>query len=222
METGSKTDLVESPPVYSFSPKNWSDRKKKVGTISIVVVVLSLIAVAAILIGVKMTQAHTEKIFQITHNEDGKETQETATVNKKEGVATFYVTGGNTSATVVYDYTNTVIGIKGDPSACYVTRMDKSKVPSLDSISQKYQSLQASSPNSISGAQNQQSAYFSVQKEPVADRSVLGTTINVLCSNNPIYWMQESSGAARSVARRFCIRVRVCNHYFCFYALRCF
>ncbi|XP_029431718.1 pulmonary surfactant-associated protein C-like [Rhinatrema bivittatum] len=182
--------------------------------ISIAVVVLSLIAVAAILIGVKMTQDHTEKIFQITHNENGKETLETATVNKDKGVATFYVTGVNTSAIVVYDYTNSVIGVKGDSSSCYVTKMDVKKVPSLDSISEKYQSLQQSSSNS-SATHSQQSAYFKVQKEPVADRSLLGTTINVLCSNNPIYWMQESSDASNTRAY-VCHYVKICILWWCY------
>lgn len=222
METGSKTDLVETPPVYSFSPKTWpAERKKNVVVISIVVVVLSLIAVAAILIGLKMTQDHTQKIFQITYKEDGRDTQETATINKKDGVAAFYVTAENSSATVVYDYTNGIIGIKGDPSACYVTKMDKDKVPSLDSISKKYQSSQASS-SASSSEQNQQNAYFIAQKEPVADRSVLGTTINVLCSKSAIYWMQETSGATKSARRRGCLRFRICNRRFCYLYLRCF
>ncbi|XP_030042296.1 pulmonary surfactant-associated protein C [Microcaecilia unicolor] len=220
METGSKTDLVDTPPVYSFSPKTWSDRKRKTVIVSIVVVLLALMTVAAILIGIKLTQDHTEKIFQITHNENGKETQETTTINKKGGVATFYVNEDNTSATVVYDYTNGVIGIKGDPSTCYVTKMDKNKVPSLDSISKKYQALQAS----VSGSNSvqKQDAYFTAQKEPVADRSMLGTTINVLCSNNPIYWTQETSGDTKSAARRACLRIRVCNRYYCYVFLRCF
>ncbi|XP_069481380.1 surfactant protein C-like [Ambystoma mexicanum] len=192
METGSKMDLVESPPVYSISPKGWTpEKRKKVVIISVVVVVLSLIAVAAILIGVKMTQDHTEHIFQTAFkNQDGSETQQTGTINSQENVATFQVMGTNYTATVIYDYTNSLIAVRMNSAVCFLTKMDKTKIPSLESISQSFQSLQSSrsssTPPNIS---------YTVQREEVVDRSVLGRSINTLCTTVPTYWAQESTGA---------------------------
>ncbi|XP_069480772.1 surfactant protein C-like isoform X2 [Ambystoma mexicanum] len=194
METGSKIDLVESPPVYSISPKGWTpEKKKKVVIISVVVVVLSLIAVAAILIGVKLSQDHTEKIFQMAFkNPDGSESQQTATINKQENVVTFYVTGKNGSSTVLYDYTNNLICVRMDSSVCYLSKMDKTKIPSLDSITKSFQNPQASSGSSEHSGGD--TATYSVQKEVVADRTVLGRSVNVLCSNIPIRWAPEGTG----------------------------
>ncbi|XP_078541140.1 surfactant protein C-like isoform X2 [Lissotriton helveticus] len=146
METGSKIDLVESPPVYSISPRGWTpEKKKKFVIISVVVVVLSLILVAAILIGVKMTQDHTEKIFQMTvKNPDGSESQQMTTVNKQENVVTFYVSGQNSSSTVLYDYANSLICVRMNSEVCYLTKMSKSNIPSLDAISKSFQDLHKS------------------------------------------------------------------------------
>ncbi|XP_069480770.1 surfactant protein C-like [Ambystoma mexicanum] len=208
METGSKLDLVESPPVYSISPKGWTpEKRKKVVIISVVVIVLSLIAVAAILIGVKMTQDHTEKIFQMSFkNPDGSNSQQTATVNKQESVATFYVTGKNSSSTILYDYTNSLICTRVDSKVCYITKMDKSKIPSLDSISSSFQNMQSTS--SISPT-SQVSSTYTAQKEAVVDRTVLGTNVNVLCSGVPIYWIQETTAASRAL-------YRYCYYYDCY------
>ncbi|XP_069078396.1 surfactant protein C [Pleurodeles waltl] len=222
METGSKIDLVESPPVYSISPKGWTpEKKKKFLIISVVVVVLSLILVAAILIGVKMTQDHTEKIFQMTvKNPDGSESQQMATVNKQENVVTFYVTGKNSSSTILYDYSNSLICVRMNSEVCYLTKMSKSNIPSLDSISKSFQDLQSTSAGSA-GSEAATLSY-TVQKEPVADRSVLGTSINVLCSKVPIQWALESTG---SQSRAFCFHVYICYKTWrgrlCGYYYRC-
>ncbi|XP_064422126.1 pulmonary surfactant-associated protein C-like [Latimeria chalumnae] len=226
METGSKVDLTEAPPVYSMIPKI-SVSRKKIIIASVTAVVLLVIAIAAILIGVHMTQKHTESIFQMAlKNKDGKDTQETVTVNKKEGVATFSNRdSGNQSSTVVYDYTNEVICMKSSNKPCYVMKMDKDSVPSLDSVIEAMKNTKNASNDAAGG--NDGGNQYTAQREPIADRSILGSTINVLCSNTPIYWIQESSTPAmnRASSYRYCgyyCYNRYCYYYYYYYYYYCY
>uniref|UniRef100_A0A8C4JM60 Surfactant protein C n=1 Tax=Dromaius novaehollandiae TaxID=8790 RepID=A0A8C4JM60_DRONO len=71
--------------------------------------------------------------------------------------------------------------------ACYVTRMDKDNIQGLDAVTTAFRRRQVSAgPGfSLRQAERQEAG---AAAEPLADRSVLGTTVNVLCSTVPVYW----------------------------------
>ncbi|XP_053573933.1 pulmonary surfactant-associated protein C [Bombina bombina] len=174
----SKTVLMEVPPVYSEFPLPripCLGGVKKLLCVVLVVVVLVVVLVAVLLMGLHMSQKHTETIFQMSLQEGADHGQ------RGTGVATFHLdTGINTSASVVYDYSKLLICTRPRPGhACYITRMDPDNVPSLQSIAEKMLSKVA--PDSARQKENN-------SMEPVSDISILGRTIKVLCGELPVYW----------------------------------
>lgn len=66
---------------------------------------LAGIIVAATLIGVYMTQKHTEQMVSLVSNAvDGKKVQQTISINVQENMAAIFSSSGNYSTTVLYDY----------------------------------------------------------------------------------------------------------------------
>ncbi|XP_019401463.1 PREDICTED: pulmonary surfactant-associated protein C-like [Crocodylus porosus] len=95
----------------------------------------------------------------------------------EEEAVTFHLdAGANNPATAVYDYSKLLIGYRSWlGQACYVTRMDKDNIQGVDAITKAFQYHQGA---------GQDEGFPMTQ----ADRSTLGTTINILCSHLPIYW----------------------------------
>ncbi|XP_053126011.1 pulmonary surfactant-associated protein C-like isoform X2 [Hemicordylus capensis] len=151
MQTSSKEALLaEAPPDYSASPRLPGLPCKKMLIVVVVVVVIVLVVLGFLLMGLHISEKHTETVLQMTiQGLDGKTSPQHLSMSRKEQVATFQVNGNlNSSATVVYDYSNT-----------------KLLKPSL-----------------------KQSEEEGGHPAPLADRSALGTTLNILCSHLPVYW----------------------------------
>ncbi|XP_041443662.1 surfactant, pulmonary-associated protein C S homeolog isoform X3 [Xenopus laevis] len=169
----SKVVLMERPPVYSELPIPCFGGVKKLVCVVLVVVVLVLVLVGVLLMGLHMSQKHTETIFQMSLQEG------TSSGTQGTGVATFHLdTGINSSASVVYDYSKLLIAARPRPGhACYVTQMDPEQVQSLETIAESV----LSKITSDASRQND-------SMKPVTDRSLLGITIKVLCGSLPVYW----------------------------------
>ncbi|KAM7137790.1 surfactant protein C-like [Macrochelys suwanniensis] len=171
---------------YRFMPAVPKNRKEII-LISGVVVLLAIIITGAVLIGVHMTQKHTEKIIQITSSgSNGEVTEQTMMVSSQENMAAFHVEGNTTSATVVYDYKHGLIGFRvQDGRKCLVVKMDKVAIPSLAEITQRIENFATQVPgdNSLS---------YSFHEGQVANRMALGISLNLLCSDVPIYWAEET------------------------------
>uniref|UniRef100_A0A8C8AF32 BRICHOS domain-containing protein n=1 Tax=Otus sunia TaxID=257818 RepID=A0A8C8AF32_9STRI len=70
--------------------------------------------------------------------------------------------------------------------ACYITRVDKDNIPGLDAVTETFQRWQVGpAPFSLPQAEMKEAGG---NAEPLADRSILGTTVNILCSTVPVYW----------------------------------
>ncbi|XP_029891164.1 pulmonary surfactant-associated protein C isoform X2 [Aquila chrysaetos chrysaetos] len=112
------------------------------------------------------------------HGLDGEGNPQHLSMSKKERTGTFAVRDGlNASAAVVYDYSKLLVGYRSwRHRACYITRLDEDNIPGLDAVTETFQRRQAEMKEAGDNA------------VPLADRSVLGTTINILCSTVPVYW----------------------------------
>ncbi|CAI5783441.1 surfactant-associated C-like [Podarcis lilfordi] len=144
---------------------------KRLLIIVVIVVLIVVIIVGALLMGLYVTQAHTEAVLQMTiEGLEGEDSQLNLSVNMEE-VATFYVKDQtNDPATVIYDFSKLLIGYKPWPGqACYVTRMDKENIQGLDTILKEFQ--------------REKEAFLTT----LVDRSILGTTFNILCSHVPVF-----------------------------------
>ncbi|XP_060643468.2 surfactant protein C [Anolis sagrei] len=183
-------DMLERPPVYTASPRLPGLPCKKPLIIVVVVVVIVLVVLGFLLMGLHITEKHTETVLQMTiQGLDGKGSPQHLSMSRKERLATFHVHGAaNASATVVYDFGNLVIGYRSWPEgkSCYLTRMDKENIQSLDEVVKVFQHIQPKSfMPTFKGGKEKETGN---DPEALADRSMLGTTINILCSSVPIYW----------------------------------
>ncbi|XP_043915557.1 gastrokine-2-like [Protopterus annectens] len=215
MDTSSKTELTMEPPAYGFVQHA---RNKKTVIIACTTVALVLIAVIAILIGVFVTQKHYENILQQTiTGSNGQKTDQTVTVNNKENVATFYSTTGNSSATVVYDYSRKLLGYKAtNKDSCLVVKLENEEFPSLDEVVHGFQNGEAVNANE---ANDDKKLTISATSSEVVDRTVLGATINALCGNDRIYWAKQGNGNGRIIVYYYCY----CLYYYYYnYNLYCY
>ncbi|XP_035752009.1 pulmonary surfactant-associated protein C [Egretta garzetta] len=182
MDSSSKEALMEeAPPRYTASPRLpcIPHQLKCLLIVVVVVVILVVVIVAFLLLGLHITETHAETVLRMTiHGLDGEGTPQQLSMSKKERTGTFATQDGlNASAMVVYDYSKLLVSYRSwRHRACYVTRMDGDNVPGLDAITETFQRRQAEVTEAGDNA------------VPLADRSILGTTVNILCSTVPIYW----------------------------------
>ncbi|XP_066495733.1 surfactant protein C-like [Tiliqua scincoides] len=151
---------------------------KRLLIIVVVVVLIVVIIVGVLLMGLYVMQAHTETVLQMTLGGlgGGGESQLNLPImDVMEETATFNVDDGtNPPATLVYNFNKLLIGYKSWPSqACYITRMDKGNIKGLDASLKEFQTKLSITPTLLPS---------------LVDRSLLGTTINVLCSHVPVFW----------------------------------
>ncbi|NXP44409.1 PSPC protein, partial [Heliornis fulica] len=168
------------PQRYTASPRLpcIPQELKSLLTAMVVVVILVVVIATFLLLGLHITETHAETVLRMTiHGLDGEGTPQHLSLSRKERTGTFAVRDGlNATAVVVYDYSKLLVSYRSWPhGACYVTRVDKDDIPGLDTVTKVFQRRQAEMKEGDSAV-------------PLADRSILGTTVNILCSTVPVYW----------------------------------
>ncbi|NXD32331.1 PSPC protein, partial [Spelaeornis formosus] len=144
-------------------------------TVALVVVALVVVNVTFLLLGLHLSESHAETVLRMSiHGLDGEGTPQQLAMSKRERSGTFAVRDGlNASATVVYEYSKLLPPHRSwRHRACYITRVDKDNPPPLDAVTESFQRRQDVGDKAV----------------PLADRSILGTTINILCSSVPVFW----------------------------------
>ncbi|NWW38369.1 PSPC protein, partial [Panurus biarmicus] len=181
MDDSSKEALMEeAPPRYTESPRLPcipNELKSLLLMVALVVVALVVVNVTFLLLGLHLSESHAETVLRMTiHGLGGEGTPQQLAMSKKERTGTFAVRDGlNASATVVYDYSKLLVGYRSwRHRACLITRVDKDNFPGLDAVTETFQ--------------RRQDEDVGDKAVPLADRSVLGTTINILCSTVPVFW----------------------------------
>ncbi|XP_028922136.1 pulmonary surfactant-associated protein C [Ornithorhynchus anatinus] len=189
MDASSKEVLMESPPDYSVAPRGRLGipccpfHLKRLLIIVVVVVLIVVVVLGALLMGLHMSQKHTEMVLEMSIGGPGA--QQRLALSGHEGTATFSV---GATGTVVYDYYRLLIAYQPSPGAtCYVTKMAPENIPSLDAITREFQSYQAKP--SMPATKLEQEETNDASPVALAERSLLSTTINVLCSEVPVYYI---------------------------------
>ncbi|XP_054853497.1 pulmonary surfactant-associated protein C-like [Eublepharis macularius] len=177
--------MAPQPPALTFIPTVPKNRIQLI-VISVLLVLLAIIIIEAIIIGVYMTQKHTERVIKsIRNGSDGGVVEQTMMVNNQESVVALHIQNNMTSATVVYDYKHSLIGFRvQDKSQCSVVAMDSVNVPSIREITQRIEHFDEQVSKDVSLA-------YSFEQGELADRTILGTTMNILCSDVPVYWAER-------------------------------
>ncbi|XP_072282869.1 surfactant protein C-like isoform X2 [Pyxicephalus adspersus] len=188
METTETKKSDGNLPPYTLFPNTNETKKKWIVGVSLALL-LALIVVASTLIGVYMTQKHTETMVTMAlRSQDGHKAQQTILVNEQEDVAVFIVVINNSSSTILFDYKKRIIGIRTSNSTkCYLLKMDKVQTPSIPQILTVIRNFQKKNPppsNKIT---------YNVTPIKEATLADLGININILCSDVPIYWSEMMS-----------------------------
>eukprot|EP00070_Physeter_catodon_P011648 XP_007126357.1 pulmonary surfactant-associated protein C isoform X1 [Physeter catodon] len=145
MDVSSKEVLMESPPDYSAVPGGRFQIPccpasiKRLLIVVVVVVLVVVLIVGALLMGLHMSQKHTEMVLEMSIA--GPEAQQRLALSERVGTtATFSV--GSTGI-VVYDYQRLLIAYKPAPgTCCYVMKMAPQSIPSLEALTRKFQNFQ--------------------------------------------------------------------------------
>ncbi|XP_036608729.1 pulmonary surfactant-associated protein C isoform X3 [Trichosurus vulpecula] len=119
----------------------------------------------------------------------GPDAQKRLALSRQEGTVSTFSVGS--SGTVVYDYYRLLIAYKPALGAtCYITQMTPEDIPSLDVITRKFQShLVSGAKPSLPAAKQDQEEDSHASSESQVDPAFLGTTMNVLCGEVPLYYI---------------------------------
>ncbi|XP_059782240.1 pulmonary surfactant-associated protein C isoform X1 [Balaenoptera ricei] len=197
MDVGSKEVLMESPPDYSAVPGGRFQipccpvNIKRLLIVVVVVVLVVVVIVGALLMGLHMSQKHTEMVLEMSIA--GPEAQQRLALSERVGTtATFSV--GSTGI-VAYDYQRLLIAYKPAPgTCCYVMKMAPQSIPSLEALTRKFQNFQvgvcsfqaeSSVPTSKLGQEEGRDAGLASS----GDLAFLGSTVSTLCGEVPLYYI---------------------------------
>ncbi|XP_070621295.1 surfactant protein C-like [Erythrolamprus reginae] len=160
--------------------------------LSLLLLLLAGVIITAILLGIYVSQEYSEMIMKTIKKEQDGQTEQTMMVNNQERVAAFLIKTNKTSATVVYDYKHHLIGIRiHDQEQCSVVAMGSIDVPRLNEITLEIEHFD----DQVSESDH---VVYSFKKGKLAARTALGTTINILCSDIPIYWAEKQEKQSRN------------------------
>ncbi|XP_020927842.1 pulmonary surfactant-associated protein C isoform X1 [Sus scrofa] len=147
MDVGSKEVLMESPPDYSAVPGGrlripcCPVNLKRLLVVVVVVVLVVVVIVGALLMGLHMSQKHTEMVLEMSLA--GPEAQQRLALSEHVGTTATFSIGS--SGNVVYDYQRLLIAYKPAPgTCCYVMKMSPQSMPSLEALTKKFQNFQVS------------------------------------------------------------------------------
>ncbi|XP_040182104.1 uncharacterized protein LOC120915569 [Rana temporaria] len=209
-EKDTKNSDGDLPP-YSLFPRTKQPKKKWIVGVS-VALVLVLITVVSILIGVYMTQKHTETMVMMKLNsQDGHNFQQTILVNEEEDVAVFFVLKKNCSSTILFDYKRRILGLRTSNSTiCQLLRMDDVQTPSIPEILKMIRIFQNNN------TQPSEKISYNIIPVKEANRVNLGMNLNILCSDVPIYWSKMVDLQERKIHGNVTVDIQVgCIHIKC-------
>uniref|UniRef100_A0A8C6DJR4 Surfactant protein C n=1 Tax=Moschus moschiferus TaxID=68415 RepID=A0A8C6DJR4_MOSMO len=145
MDVGSKEVLMESPPDYSAIPGGrlripcCPVNIKRLLIVVVVVVLVVVVIVGALLMGLHMSQKHTEMVLEMSIA--GPEAQQRLALSERVGATATFSIGS--TGTVVYDYQRLLIAYKPAPgTCCYIMKMTPQSIPSLEALTRKLQNFQ--------------------------------------------------------------------------------
>ncbi|KAM5173658.1 surfactant protein C isoform 1-T1 [Callospermophilus lateralis] len=196
MDAGSKEVLMESPPDYSAGPRGQFRipccpvNLKRLLIVVVVVVLVVVVIVGALLMGLHMSQKHTEMVLEMSIG--APEAQQRLALSKHAGTtATFSI--GSTGI-IVYDYQRLLTAYKPAPGTyCYIMKMAPDNIPSLEALTRKFQNLQVGVFSFQTKPANpklgQEEGHEGGSASSGGDLAFLGLVVSTLCGEVPLYYI---------------------------------
>nr|XP_004669734.1 pulmonary surfactant-associated protein C isoform X2 [Jaculus jaculus] len=190
MDVGSKEVLMESPPDYSAAPRGQFRipccplHLKRLLIVVVVVVLVVVVIVGALLMGLHMSQKHTEMVLEMSIG--APEAQKRLALGEHaDSTATFSI-GSN--GIIVYDYQRLLTAYKPAPGTyCYIMKMAPDSIPSLEALTRKFQNFQVK-PEAPASKLGQEEGH-EAGSEPSGDLAFLGLAVRTLCGELPLYYL---------------------------------
>ncbi|ELR56698.1 Pulmonary surfactant-associated protein C [Bos mutus] len=202
MDVGSKEVLMESPPDYTAVPGGrlripcCPVNIKRLLIVVVVVVLVVVVIVGALLMGLHMSQKHTEMVLEMSIA--GPEAQQRLALSERVGTTATFSIGS--TGTVVYDYQRLLIAYKPAPgTCCYIMKMAPQNIPSLEALTRKLQNFQVgvwvrgsgcsfqAKPQVPSSKLGQEQGHDAGSAFS-GDLAFLGRTVSTLCGDVPLYY----------------------------------
>ncbi|XP_019497428.1 PREDICTED: pulmonary surfactant-associated protein C [Hipposideros armiger] len=191
MDVGSKEVLMESPPDYSAAPSRGRlgipccpVHLKRLLIVVVVVVLVVVVIVGALLMGLHMSQKHTEMVLEMSIA--GPEAQQRLALSEHAGTSATFSIGS--TGIVVYDYQRLLIAYKPAPgTCCYIMKMAPESIPSLEALTRKFQNFQGKP--EMPPAKLSQEEGHNTGSASSGDLNFLGTTVSTLCGEVPLYYI---------------------------------
>ncbi|XP_008975495.2 pulmonary surfactant-associated protein C isoform X2 [Pan paniscus] len=191
MDVGSKEVLMESPPDYSAAPRGRFGipccpvHLKRLLIVVVVVVLVVVVIVGALLMGLHMSQKHTEMVLEMSIGAPEAQ-QRLALSEHLVTTATFSI--GSTGL-VVYDYQQLLIAYKPAPgTCCYIMKIAPESIPSLEALTRKVQNFQAK-PAVPTSKLGQAEGRDAGSAPSGGDPAFLGMAVSTLCGEVPLYYI---------------------------------
>ncbi|XP_021570935.1 pulmonary surfactant-associated protein C isoform X2 [Carlito syrichta] len=198
MDVGSKEVLMESPPDYSAAPRARFGipccpvHLKRLLIVVVVVVLVVVVIVGALLMGLHMSQKHTEMVLEMSIG--APEAQQRLALSEHAGTtATFSI---SSTGLVVYDYQRLLIAYKPAPgTCCYIMKMAPESIPSLEALTRKFQNFQVgvyslqAKPAVPTSKLGQEEGRDAGPASSGGDPAFLGMAVSTLCGEVPLYYI---------------------------------
>ncbi|XP_053434383.1 pulmonary surfactant-associated protein C isoform X2 [Nycticebus coucang] len=191
MDMGSKEVLMESPPDYSAAPRGRFGipccpvHLKRLLIVVVVVVLVVVVIVGALLMGLHMSQKHTEMVLEMSIG--APEAQQRLALREHAGTTATFSIG--TTGLVVYDYQRLQITYKPAPgTCCYIMKMAPDSIPSLEALARKFQNFQAK-PAAPTSKLSQEKGHYTDSVSSGGDLAFLGIAVHTLCGEVPLYYI---------------------------------
>ncbi|KAK7810373.1 hypothetical protein U0070_022136, partial [Myodes glareolus] len=208
MDVGSKEVLMESPPDYSAGPRSQFRipccpvHLKRLLIVVVVVVLVVVVIVGALLMGLHMSQKHTEMVLEMSIG--APEMQKRLALSEHmDTIATFSV---GPTGIVVYDYQRLVTAYKPAPGTyCYIMKMTPESIPSLEAFTRKFQNFQYPiirtageikhrrssqvKPSATTSKLEREEGHETGSETSGRDLTFLGLAVSTLCGELPLYYI---------------------------------
>ncbi|XP_045253955.1 surfactant protein C isoform X2 [Macaca fascicularis] len=158
---------------------------KRLLIVVVVVVLVVVVIVGALLMGLHMSQKHTEMVLEMSIGAPEAQ-QHLARSGHLGTTATFSV--GSTGL-VVYDYQRLLIAYKPAPGTwCYIMKTAPESIPSLEALTRKVQNFQAK-PAVPTSKLDQVEGRDAGSAPSRGDLAFLGMAVSTLCGEVPLYYI---------------------------------
>ncbi|KAH0518492.1 Pulmonary surfactant-associated protein C [Microtus ochrogaster] len=165
---------------------------KRLLIVVVVVVLVVVVIVGALLMGLHMSQKHTEMVLEMSIG--APEAQKRLALSEHmDTIATFSV---GPTGIVVYDYQRLVTAYKPAPGTyCYIMKMAPESIPSLEAFTRKFQNFQVSmcssqaKPSATTSKLDGEEGRDTGSETSGRDLTFLGLAVSTLCGELPLYYI---------------------------------